>query len=86
MSCKWYKFQFHKWEKIYKPFKTTIEDMEYTKYYDEYRMCKKCGVVERLGYDFESSFWSKLDKCAAKIIKDKIKKKKLFKKEDIEEC
>jgi len=66
---------FHKWERF-----EHIRDSEFLgerieiKYYDEFRRCVKCGIIQEYFYDSQGGSWETLDKQKTEIFNRKLVK------------
>ena len=65
-------FHIHKWDYIYKECGESFMDVEYTELHKDFRVCSKCGKVDRWVSYPGDSYWGCLTEKRSEIIKDKI--------------
>ncbi len=66
MLCK---IGLHKWKKIYEVIKYKFMDDYCTEKNLRFRICSKCGKMQKLESTIEGCFWSTLNSCEKKIVK-----------------
>ena len=62
----------HKWKYIYEEFERKFLGEVCLDYNEAYRICEECGAAQELNYNFESFYWSNINKCEKEILNNKI--------------
>ena len=66
-------FHIHKWDCIYKECERSFMGVKYTELHEAFRVCSRCGEVEKRGDYPGDSYWVYLNEKRSEIVKDKIK-------------
>lgn len=61
----------HKWDYLEEPIDDKFLGVEYTRYWNRFRVCIKCNKCQEYDFDSMGGSWRTLNECEVKILKSK---------------